>query len=59
MGLTSHQKRQGPGWDRDDEGKRESKFRRVLFRVHGRVTQWTNMRATAEQNHCDRDKSDK
>ena len=43
----------------DDEGKRESNIRRMLFRAHGRVTQLTNMRATAKQRGCDRGESDK
>jgi len=47
---------------RDDEEKGangagvpcDRRFRRVPFRVHGRVTQLANTQATAEQRDCDR-----
>ncbi len=43
----------------DNEEKRESNIRRMLFRGRGHVTQLTNMRETAKQRGCDRGKSDK
>ena len=54
MGQAHQSARARPVPERDDEGKRQSKIRRILFRARGRVTQPTNMRATAEQRGCDR-----
>lgn len=57
MGTGPITKRQVPAPQaRDNEEKRGSNLRRMLFRGHGRVTQPTNMRATAKQRGCGREK---
>lgn len=57
MGTRTHHKAPGArAVARDNEEKRKSNLRRMLFREHGRVTQLTNMRVTAKQSGCDREK---